>query len=160
DERASRELAETLGCSYVAAREDVFARATRERRSLEDAARNARYEFFERARGELAADVVALGHTMDDQAETGLLRLRRGAGPRRLGGMGPRRGVYIRPLLHCRRAQLRAWLEERRHGWVEDESNADVTIPRNRVRAELLPLLASRFNSNIVEVLSAEAELA
>src|SRR5213075_2962185 len=117
-------------------------------------------EFFERAQSELHADVVALGHTRDDQAETVLLRLTRGAGPRGLAGMHPRNGCVIRPLLACRREELRTWLAERSHAFVDDESNQDVTIPRNRVRAELLPLLETYFNPGIVDVLADQAELA
>src|SRR5207248_7195051 len=71
-----------------------------------------------------------------------------------------RHGAVVRPLLDCRRQELRAYLAERGIGYVEDETNADVRIPRNRVRAELLPLLADRFNPAIVDVLADEAELA
>jgi tRNA(Ile)-lysidine synthase len=141
-------------------REDVRARARRDRRSIEDAARAARYECFEQARINLDADVIALGHTRDDQAETVLLRMTRGAGPRGLGGMHPRNGRIVRPLLGCRRGELRAWLLERQIAFVEDETNRDVSIPRNRVRAELLPLLEARFNPGIVNVLADEAEIA
>jgi tRNA(Ile)-lysidine synthase len=88
-----------------------------------------------------------------------LLRLIRGAGPRGLAGMHPRNGHVVRPLLECRRADLRAWLAARALPFVEDETNADVSIPRNRVRAELLPLLTERFNPAIVDVLAGEAEL-
>src|SRR5262249_11427415 len=136
------------------------ARAARERRSVEDAARTARYAFFDRARAHFAADVVALGHTRDDQAETFLLRLVRGAGPRGLASVYPRNGSIVRPLVDCRRHDLRAWLGARGIGFVEDETNLDVAIPRNRVRAELVPLLESRFNASIVDVLCGEAELA
>src|SRR5262249_15607903 len=96
----------------------------------------------------------------DDQAETFLLRLVRGAGPRGLAGMYPRNGALIRPLLDCTRAELRVFLEERGIAFVDDATNADVSIPRNRVRAELLPLLAARFNPSIVDVLADEASLA
>jgi tRNA(Ile)-lysidine synthase len=74
--------------------------------------------------------------------------------------MHPRRGRVIRPLLDCRRADLRAFLEERGVPFVHDESNDDVSIPRNRVRVELLPLLERRFNPSIVDVLADEATLA
>jgi tRNA(Ile)-lysidine synthase len=103
--------------------------------------------------------VVALGHTRDDQAETFLLRLLRGAGPKGLAGIHPRIGPIVRPVLSCRRRELREFLAAREVAFIDDETNADVSIPRNRVRAELLPLLERRFNPAIVEVLADEAEL-
>jgi len=160
DERFAAGVAAALDLAFVADRGDVAARARRERRSIEDAARAARHEFLEHARLTTGADVVALGHTRDDQAETVLMRLTRGAGPRGLAGMHPRNGSLVRPLLGCRREALRAWLAERRLPFVDDETNADVSIPRNRVRAELLPLLEARFNPGIVEVLADQAEIA
>jgi len=160
DEDFSASVARSLGVPFAAGREDVRARARIERRSLEDAAREARYEFFEHARQQFDADLVALGHTRDDQAETFLLRLLRGAGPRGLAAMHPRHGTIVRPVLDCRREELRTYLDERHMTYVEDKTNADVSIPRNRVRAELLPLLADRFNPAIVDVLAHEAELA
>src|SRR5471032_2098913 len=84
----------------------------------------------------------------------------RGAGPRGLAGMHPRNGRIVRPLLGCRRDELRAWLDERTLRFVEDESNQDVSIPRNRVRAELMPLLETRFNPGIVDVLADQAQMA
>ena len=160
DERCATALGTSLGLSIFTGRGDVAARARRERRSLEDAARGARYECFARAREHFRADVVALGHTRDDQAETVLLRLLRGAGLRGLAAMHPRNGFVVRPLLACRRAELRAYLDARGIAYVDDESNEDVSIPRNRIRAELIPLLASRFNAAIVDVLAGEAEVA
>jgi tRNA(Ile)-lysidine synthase len=80
--------------------------------------------------------------------------------------MYPRKDRIVRPLLDCRRDELRAWLAtrlsqgDRAANFVDDESNADVTIPRNRIRAELMPLLEERFNPNIVDVLAGEAEMA
>jgi tRNA(Ile)-lysidine synthase len=160
DERFCADLAASFGWPLCVEREDVAARARREHRSIEDAARTARHGFFERARVRLDAGVVALGHTRDDQAETFLLRLLRGAGPRGLAAMHPRRGSVVRPLLSCRRHELRAFLAERQVSYVDDESNADVGIPRNRIRAELLPLLEERFNPAIVDVLADSADLA
>jgi tRNA(Ile)-lysidine synthase len=160
DEAFCGALAARLGLPFFADRADVAARARTERRSVEDAARAARYEFFEEARVHFEADAIALGHTRDDQAETFLLRLLRGAGSRGLSGMHPRRGRIIRPALDCRRGELRSFLEDRAVPFVHDESNDDVSIPRNRVRAELLPLLERRFNPSIVDVLADEAALA
>jgi tRNA(Ile)-lysidine synthase len=160
DERFAGAVAAALARPFIVDRGDVAARASRERRSLEDAARASRHEFFERARLTTGADLVAVGHTRDDQAETFLLRLVRGAGFRGLAGMHPRNGRIVRPLLACRRDELRGWLVERGISFVEDASNQDVSIPRNRVRAELLPLVESRFNPGAVDVLADEAELA
>jgi tRNA(Ile)-lysidine synthase len=160
DERCAAAVAAAVGVEMFVEREDVAARARREHRSTEDAARTARHAFFERARLHFDADAVALGHTRDDQAETVLLRLVRGAGPRGLAAMYPRKGGIIRPLLSARRQDLREWLAALRITFVEDETNADVAIPRNRVRAELLPLLAARFNPSIVDALADEADIA
>jgi tRNA(Ile)-lysidine synthase len=160
DEHFCASLAETIGLPVLVECEDVRLRAERDRRSIEDAAHAARHEFFERALAHFDADSVALGHTRDDQAETFLLRLLRGAGPKGLAAMHPRNGRIIRPLLECRRSDLVMYLDERRIPHVEDETNSDVAIPRNRVRAELLPLLEARFNPAIVDVLADQAELA
>ena len=159
DEQFCAGIAASLGLPFVLEREDVAALAATERRSLEDAAHVARHAFFERVARQQAADVVAVAHTRDDQAETFLLRLVRGAGARGLSAMHPRNGIVIRPLLECSKVEVRAFLREQGLPFVHDASNDDVGIPRNRVRAELLPLLIDRFNPNMVEVLAAEAEL-
>ena len=150
DERFCAGLAASLGRAFVADRGDVAMLARRERRSIEDAARHARYEFLERACVEADAGLIALGHTRDDQAETFLLRLLRGAGARGLAAMHPRRGPMIRPLIDCRRSELRDYLAEHRIAFVDDASNEDVSIPAIAY-AELLPLLIRRFNPSIVD---------
>ena len=160
DARFCQELARDLGLPLALEQADVGGYARRERRSVEDAAHELRYEFLSRARVHFRADCVALGHTRDDQAETFLLRLVRGAGARGLAGMHPRRDRFIRPLLECRRADLRDYLKSRGIPFVHDASNDDVAVPRNRVRAELVPLLQARFNPRIVDVLADEAEIA
>jgi len=160
DEAFCLELAAACDIPVFVEREDIRARADNDGRSIEHAASAARHQFFGRALTHFAADRVAVGHTRDDQAETFLLRLLRGAGPKGLASMHPRNGDIIRPLLACRRADLAAYLDRRRIAHVEDETNSDVSIPRNRVRAELLPLLEQRFNPNVVDVLADQAELA
>ncbi len=160
DERFTAGVASALGLRFVAGRDDVAGRARRHGRSIEAAAHEARHEFLEHARAELGGDVVAFGHTRDDQAETFLLRLLRGAGARGLAAMHPRNGHLVRPLLGCRRAELRSYLRGTGLEWVEDETNEDPGVPRNRIRRELLPLLEDRFNRSIVDVLADEAELA
>ncbi len=160
DEAFVREVAAALDLPVYVERVDVGGMARTMRRSMEDAGHVARVAFFERACAELGADRVAVAHTRDDQAETFLLRLVRGAGERGFAGMFPRHGRIVRPLLECRRDELRAFAAARGASWIEDETNADPAIPRNRVRSRLLPVLAAEFNPAIVDVLADEATLA
>ena len=159
DERFCRELATALKLPVVVGRGDVRALAEQSGRSIEDAARGARYAFLREAAASLDAPAVAVGHSLEDQAETFLLRLIRGAGPAGLAGVRPRTGIVIRPLLDVTRAELRAYAA--RHGlrFREDSSNADMGIPRNRVRWQLLPYL-QQFSPSIVATLAREAALA
>ena len=159
DEQFCRALAHDLGLSAEIGSEDVRALAKAQHRSIEDAARTARYAFLEAAADRAHAEAIAVGHTLDDQAETFLLRLLRGAGPRGLGGIRPRVGRVIRPLIEISRAELHAYVADRRLAFRTDETNADVTIPRNRVRHELIPLLKA-FSPAVVEVLAREADIA
>jgi tRNA(Ile)-lysidine synthase len=159
DECFCAELAARASLPFEAGRADVRGVARREHRSLEDTARRARYAFFEDVAERLEASAIAVGHTRDDQAETVLLRLLRGAGPRGLSGIRARSGRVVRPLLDISRAELRAYAEDRRLEWREDATNTDTAIPRNRVRHELLPVLA-RFSPAIVDILAREARIA
>jgi len=160
DAQFCERVADSMGLPFTQERIDVESLARAEHRSIEDAAHRARHAFFERVLAIHNADVMAVGHTRDDQAETFLLRLVRGAGTRGLAAMHPRNGTVIRPLLDCSREDVRAFLQQRNIQSVHDMSNDDVGIPRNRVRAELLPLLRDRFNPRIVDALAAEAGLA
>ena len=141
DEEFCRELAERLCLPIEIAHVDVAAVARETGRSLEATGRDLRYRFFQDAASRMGATLVATGHTVDDQAETVLLRLLRGAGARGVGGIRVRRGAIIRPLLHVRRTELRTYLAERQEPFCEDSSNDDRSFPRNRVRHELLPVI-------------------
>jgi tRNA(Ile)-lysidine synthase len=160
DAEFCRRLASELGVPFFTEQVDVAAIARDAGFSVEHAAHEERHRFFGRAAIALDAPVVAVAHTKDDQAETFLLRLLRGAGPRGLGGMHPRSGLVVRPFLDVRRADVRAFLSERGARFCEDPTNADVAIPRNRIRHELLPLLERRFSPAIVDVLNREAAIA
>ena len=115
-------------------------------------------------------DKVVTGHTLDDQAETVLMRVIRGSGMRGLGGIYPRLvveddegeicGEIVRPLLGIRRRELQSYLEEIGQGWREDSTNADTAFTRNRVRHAVMPLLEKEFNPVVAESLSELAEIA
>ena len=160
DERFCRECASKLDLPIDVERIDVAALAPTLQASIEHAAHVARYEFYERAATRLNATHVAVAHTKDDQAETFLLRLLRGAGPRGLGGMHPRAGVVVRPLIETSRAAVRAFVAEGRLEFREDASNHDLTIPRNRIRHELLPLVERSYAPGIVDALDRAAAIA
>ena len=141
DERFCRALAERLELPIEIAAFDVASLARASGRSIESAARDVRYGFFHEAAGRLGATRVATGHTLDDQAETVLLRLLRGSGGRGLGAIRIRRGIFIRPLLTSRRTAVRDYVLSRGESFCEDSSNARLDVPRNRVRHQLLPVI-------------------
>jgi tRNA(Ile)-lysidine synthase len=141
DEDFCRSFAERLGLALRVESVDVRSYAASQRLSIEDAARRLRYECLRRVSVEAGADRVAVGHTRDDQAETFLLKLIRGAGMAGLGGIYPQRGEIIRPLLDVSRSELRDYLTSIGQAWVDDETNADLKNPRNRVRHRVLPEL-------------------
>lgn len=164
DARCVRDLAAELGLPSELGRAPVRRQAAQRGLSIEMAARDARYAFLARtarrwARSEPdgAPVVLMTAHTADDQAETLLLRLARGAGTRGLGGMRPERVLaglrLVRPMLAVRRRDVLAYLRRLQQPWREDASNADVAILRNRVRRQVLPLLAQTLNPAIVDAL-------
>ena len=141
DEMFCRQLADRFNLRILVESADVKGYARGRSLSVEDAARRIRYDFLERAADALGADRIAVGHTQDDQAETFLLKLMRGAGLTGLAGIYPRRGRVIRPLLDLSRSELRHDLAERGERWIEDETNDDLENPRNRIRHAVLPEL-------------------
>lgn len=141
DEAFCHDLAARLGLPIVARRADVKGVAASRGLSVEDAARRLRYECLEEAAADLGATRIAVGHTLDDQAETFVLKLVRGAGLTGLGAIYPLRERVIRPVLEVSRTELRDYLAGRGERWVEDETNADLSNPRNRVRIDVLPHL-------------------
>jgi len=141
DEAFCRALADRLGSRIVVEDADVKGYASGRSLSIEDAARRIRYDFLERAADMLGANGIAVGHTQDDQAETFLLKLMRGAGLTGLAGIYPRRGRVVRPVLDASRAELREYLRQQGERWVEDETNLGLGNPRNRVRHVVLPEL-------------------
>lgn len=157
-----RDLAARSGRPFLFARLDVPSLARRKRLSLEMAARELRYAELRRMAAEHGLVRVALGHHRDDQVETILLRLIRGTGIEGLAGMQPLRddGIFVRPLLETSRAAIMAYAAQHGLAWVEDHTNADEGILRNRVRHSLLPELRASYNPGIDRSLLGLAALA
>ncbi len=131
----ARGIAFRRGCG------DVRARARSHRESIEKAAREMRYAFLERAARELGAERIATAHTRDDQVETILMRVLRGAGVRGLAGIPRRRGPIVRPLLGVTGAQTRAYCRQHGIEFADDPTNADTRYARNWVRHDVLPAM-------------------
>jgi tRNA(Ile)-lysidine synthase len=140
DEAFVASLAARVGVPHASLRVDA---AKRDGRSPEARARALRYAALTQLAAQLGCDAVATAHTLDDQAETVLLRQLRGTGLDGLAAIAPRleNPPVVRPLLRARRGELRAYLEARELPWREDPSNRELAIPRNRLRAQVLPVL-------------------
>jgi tRNA(Ile)-lysidine synthase len=150
DEQFVRELAESLGLSFHSHSEDVTALASCSGVSVEEAGRIKRYEFLFDVASKVGASKIATGHTFDDQAETVLMRVVCGSGPQGLSGVRPVRddGV-VRPLIECRRGDIRDYLRSIDQTYREDATNQLVSTDRNRIRSKLLPLLERGYNPTI-----------
>src|SRR6266480_810042 len=147
---------------------DVEGYAAEKHLSLEAAGREMRYAYFSRLL-ESGLDRVATAHTLDDQAETVLLKLVRGAGTRGMAGIYPQLPVHgsqfsgktiVRPLLGTTRKELEAYLKGLGQGWREDSSNRDLRHSRNRVRHGIMPRLERHLNPAVRETLAEVAEIA
>ena len=123
--------------------------------SLEEAARKARYDFYDRIAAEHGFTKIALGHHSNDNAELLLMNLLRGSGPLGLSGISPvRSGKIVRPLIHLKRSEIIAYTAEKKLPYVTDASNADLTYRRNRIRHQLIPELENKYNPRIVDTLN------
>jgi tRNA(Ile)-lysidine synthase len=170
DAEALRGICDTLGAPLEIGYADVPAMAAERRVSLEVAGRVARYDFLYEAAHGVGASGICTGHTLDDQAETVLLRVIAGTGLEGLGGIAPARLAVpsesrspvwlLRPLLGVSRAETVAFCAERGLSPVEDPYNEDRRYPRNRIRGELIPLLERDFNPLVRNALSRLAEFA
>lgn len=150
--RFVEDLANRLNLPFESKSVDVPALKKSEGISTQQAARDARYELFMDTLKKLNAQKVALGHNADDQAETVLMRLIRGAGTKGLCGIPPiRDGIFIRPLIETRRSEIEGLLRGNRIEFVIDSSNREDVYLRNKVRNSLIPILMKEYNPGIVQ---------
>ncbi len=139
------ELCAKLGVPLHLGAGDVPAEAARRREGLETCARSLRREFLETARKESGADIIALAHHKDDQAETVLMHIFRGGGQAGAGGMSANDGSVCRPLLEFSKKELIGFLESVGQDWREDKTNAEANTPRNILRLNVLPQIVSAY---------------
>jgi tRNA(Ile)-lysidine synthase len=159
DEALVRDLATSLQIEYLRGEAEVGRVAREQRRNLEAVARELRYRFFFSLVDQGRLDRVATAHTANDQAETVLMRLLRGTGTRGLGGIYPLlEGKVVRPFLGLTRAEVMQEIGARGLPYRVDSTNLDVRLQRNKVRMELLPLLAREYNPEIIPLLNQLAD--
>lgn len=160
DERFVRALARNCGLPIVTKGRNVRGYARRRSLNLEEAGRELRYAFLRKVAARVGANRIATGHTMNDQAETVLMRLLRGTGSRGLGGISPDvEGTIVRPLLGIERRELEAYLRKNKSSFCRDESNWDRRLLRNKVRLGLIPYLQINYDPGIVRSLSRLASI-
>lgn len=154
------EMAASLGLPFYYEKQDVRSAARAGKQNLEEAGRRLRYDFLRRTAAEIGARKIATGHTLDDQAETVLMRMLRGSGPRGLSAIAPvYEGLVIRPLIDARRREIEAYLKVRGLSHREDETNRDRAFLRNDVRHRLVPYLERSFERDVVAKLGRMAEI-
>ena len=154
-----RKIADELKLPFVIEKIDVLGYMGEKGLSKQAAARELRYDFFERAAKNTSANKIALGHNADDQAETVLMRLLRGSGASGIAGMRAVRDKIIRPLIEIKRDEITEFVKEKRLRYVEDPSNLEPYYLRNKIRLNLIPLLKEEYNPNIVDTLRETAEI-
>ena len=149
DAELVRRFCEEKGLAFTCVHVDVNAYTQSNKLSIEEAARKLRYAALEAKAQELNVDFILTAHHSDDQAETVLLKLLRGAGTEGLSGMQVRSGKILRPLLHLTREHLENYCALQNINYCYDSSNDDLHYTRNKIRRELLPYLEKNFNPAI-----------
>ncbi len=149
DREFCRALAEQYGCRLMILEADIPALAAQNRRGLEEQARQVRYAYFAELMENEQIPLLATAHHADDNLETVLFRLARGTRLRGLCGIAPVRafaaGQLVRPLLHCTREEILDYCRAHALAYVTDSTNTDTAYARNRIRAEVLPILEELF---------------
>ena len=160
DARTARQAATRLGLPFYLVEADVARVRKGLKLSLEEASRRVRYAFFKKIMQDASFSKLAVGHHLDDNAEQVLMAILRGSGPLGLAGIAPfRQNRIIRPLIHIRRSEIKAYAQKNNIPWTVDASNQDLRLMRNRIRHHLLPLIASEYNPRIAKQLSQLADV-
>ncbi|MDL2208380.1 tRNA lysidine(34) synthetase TilS [Parabacteroides sp. OttesenSCG-928-O15] len=153
DEAFARRLAESLQVPFASIDFDTHQYAKTHSLSIEMAARELRYHWFEEKRREWGADRIAVAHHRDDSVETLLMNLMRGTGIRGMGGIRPENGYVVRPLLCVGREEIISWLDSEQQPYMTDHTNASDIYTRNFIRLRILPLM-EKINPSVREAIA------
>lgn len=162
-----RRLAADLTIPFTSKKIDVPSYAKKKRLSKQEAAREVRYSFLKDVANKKGANKIALGHTADDQAETFIMRMIRGSGPKGMGGINPclqitdcgSRFTVIRPLIEIGRKEIMDYLKKNKISFIQDPSNIADVYMRNRIRNELIPFIEKGYNPRVKESFVHSAEI-
>lgn len=159
DEMYVKKFCSENNIKFTSIKEDVHKISVERNISCESAGRDLRYEFFNKVKDENKGDKIAVAHNLNDQAETVLMRLIRGAALEGLGGIKPVRDkLYIRPLLFCTRSEIEEYCEKNNLNPRIDHTNFENIYARNKIRLELIPYIERNFNKDIINTLSRLSE--
>ncbi len=156
DEQFCKDLCTKVNVSFYFTHFDTKEYASLRHISIEMAARNLRYAYFEQLRNDIGAEAICVAHHQDDNVETILLNLVRGTGLNGLTGMAPRNGNIIRPMLQITRSDIEDYLKELKQDYVTDSTNLIDDVKRNQIRLDILPLL-EKMNPNVKENIATTA---
>jgi tRNA(Ile)-lysidine synthase len=160
DEAFVKETCQEWGVPCFTKKIDVAAIAKKIGISVEEAGRNARYEYFNEIKQKENADKIAVAHNANDNAETVLMRIIRGTGVEGLSGIRPVREGIIRPLIEVERSLIEEYCSENKLAYRVDNSNFENKYTRNKIRLELIPYLADNFNPKIIQSVNRLSKLA
>ncbi len=161
DERFVINIAKENNLPIFTAREDISAYKKKYKMSIEEAGRKARYDFFDKIAKKNGFDKIATAHHKDDNAELLLMRIIRGCGISGLCGIPPvRENKYIRPFIETEKSAIIDYVHANNLSYMEDKTNSDTEFTRNRIRCELIPLLKSSYNPEIINSLANLASIA
>jgi tRNA(Ile)-lysidine synthase len=159
DKVFTEKMAKGMNIKFESASVDAPAYRKKYGLTLEEAARALRYKFFEEIRDKYKADKIATAHTLNDQAETVLIRLIRGSGLTGLSGIPPvTEDSVVRPLIETSRGEIEEYLQAKGIKWIEDTTNELRTFSRNRIRLELIPKL-TEYNPQVIETLARTSDI-
>ena len=154
DEEYVREYCKRNKIEFYAKSIDVQKIANTNKIGTEEAGRNERYQFFEEIRKKTNSNKIAIAHNKNDNAETMIMNILRGSGVSGLKGMEPKRGIYIRPLIECERAEIEAYCEKEKLNPRIDKTNFENVYTRNKIRNIVIPYIKKEFNPNIINTLN------
>lgn len=159
DEQYVKEFCDRNKIEFFCKRIDVIQKAHEEKKGVEEAGRESRYNFFEMVLKNTNSNKIAIAHNLNDNCETIIMNSLRGTGLSGLKGIDPKRGKYIRPLIETERNEIEQYCEDMKLNPRHDESNDDNTYTRNKIRNIVIPYIKQEFNPNIVKGITRLSEI-